>query len=198
MVRRAPAVPENRALAAHAARFQALLRASTRPRDEDAPEADRRARHRGTGRPAIHWHESDLAEHELPAGSVRMRKLSIPDDIRRFLLTSVPSVPHLEAIVLFLRFRPESLDAAAVARGLYLPPQRVTSVLADLEAAGILEVAPGTGYRYRPRTDEVAGLIERLSAVYAADVVGVTQLIHDAAAKNAQRFADAFRLRKDK
>jgi len=32
---------------------------------------------------------------------------------------------------------------------------------------------------------------------YGSDVIGVTNLIHEQTAKNAQRFADAFRLRKE-
>ena len=123
----------------------------------------------------------------------------VSDDVRRFVLTSIPSVPHLEALVLFQRSPDVRRDATALARALYLPAARTAVVLADLHAIGLL-VPDGDagGYRYRPHTEELAVLVDRLAVAYAADVVGIARLIHDAAARNAQRFADAFRWRKGK
>jgi hypothetical protein len=39
-------------------------------------------------------------------------------------------------------------------------------------------------------------MLDRLAEAYAQDLVMVTRLIHDSVQRNAQRFADAFRLRK--
>ena len=44
----------------------------------------------------------------------------MPDDLRRFILTSIQSVPFVEAILLFMGQAGLSLDAPTVARRLYV------------------------------------------------------------------------------
>lgn len=121
----------------------------------------------------------------------------IPDDVRRFVLTSIPSVPYLEAALLFHEAPQLERHTAEVARALYLKDSAVEELLQGLCAAGVLVQGDGGRYRYAPADDKLALAIERLARAYAADLVGITNLIHDATQKNAQRFADAFKLRKD-
>ena len=119
----------------------------------------------------------------------------LPQDLRRFLLTSIPSVPYLEAVLL-LRAEPQrAWSAGEAARRLYLPEPRAAELLAGLVGAGIA-VAEPAGLRYAPGP-ELAGMLDRLAAHYAADLVGVSDLIHSRVDKKAQQFADAFRIRKD-
>lgn len=121
----------------------------------------------------------------------------IPEDVRRFVLTSIPSVPHVEAALLFHREPRSEQTCAEVARALYLPEQRAAELLDQLCDAGILAVRAQEGfYRFAPRDPALAEAIRRLAETYANDMIGVTHLIHDATGKSAQRFADAFRLRK--
>ena len=56
----------------------------------------------------------------------------IPDDLRRFILTSVPSVPYLEAILLLQRERGAGWTAPLLARRLYLPESRAVELLGHL------------------------------------------------------------------
>jgi hypothetical protein len=124
----------------------------------------------------------------------------IPDDIRRFVLTSIPSVPHLEAALL-LRGQPgEERSVAEVAARLYVPERSATELLKTLCGAGILQCTelPEPRYRYAPKDAALAAAMDGLARVYAENLVGVTTLIHDATQRSAQRFSDAFRLRKDK
>jgi hypothetical protein len=120
----------------------------------------------------------------------------LPQDLRRFILTSIPSVPYLEAVLL-LRAEPErSWSPADAARRLYLPESRATELLAELVSAGVArDESPGC--RYAPATEELAAILDRLAAHYAADLVGISDLIHSRVDKKAQQFADAFRIRKD-
>lgn len=119
----------------------------------------------------------------------------LPQDLRRFILTSIPSVPYLEAVLL-LRAEPQRKWAPAdVARRLYLPEQRTTELLAELVSAGVARSEP-EGACYAP-TEELAAILDRLAAHYAVDLVGVSDLIHSRVDKKAQQFADAFRIRKD-
>ncbi|WP_143171733.1 hypothetical protein [Rhizobacter sp. OV335] len=66
-------------------------------------------------------------------------------------------------------------------------------------AAGILisntDVSPK--YRFQPRDESLHAALRDLAAAYPSDVIAISNLIHDAATRNAHRFADAFRLRKD-
>jgi Mn-dependent DtxR family transcriptional regulator len=120
----------------------------------------------------------------------------IPDDIRRFVLTSIASVPYLEAALLLQREPERSFDSESLARALYIQPRAAQDLLAALHAAGIVR-DEGPGWRYAPRDEALASMLQRLQQTYGKHLIEVTTLIHDVTRKNAQRFADAFKLRKD-
>jgi hypothetical protein len=120
----------------------------------------------------------------------------LPADVRRFILTSIPSVPYLEAVLLLRAESGKDWDAAQLARRLYVPERTGAELLELLRSSGIGEPSAGDGLRYAPNA-ELADLIERLAQVYAANLVGVTDLIHSRIDRRAQQFADAFRFRKD-
>lgn len=121
---------------------------------------------------------------------------SIPDDVRRFVLTSIPSVPFVEAALLLRRQPAAALDTREVAAALYIQEAAAASLLQALCAAGAAQ-CEGDRYRYAPRDERLAAAWDRLAEAYSANLIGVTHLIHDATQKNAKRFADAFKLRKD-
>jgi hypothetical protein len=128
-----------------------------------------------------------------------MTQKDLPDDVRRFILTSVPSVPHLEAILL-LRGEPGvPWSAAAVARRLYLGEANAAGLLRDLAGAGIAGAASEAphAFHYRPATPELGTMLDAVARAYSTNLVGVTDLIHSRVDKRAQQFADAFRWRKD-
>lgn len=129
-----------------------------------------------------------------------MRRAELTEEIRRFILTSVPSVPYLEAILL-LRNDPEAgWDVPRLAARLYVAERQGAEVLAALAAAGIArgeDHGDTTLFRYAPATAELRERLDALAQAYSANLVGVTDLIHSRIDKRAQQFADAFRLRKD-
>lgn len=121
----------------------------------------------------------------------------IPPDLRRFILTSIPSVPHIEALMLLRTAAPARWSAAELARRLYVPPQAAAVVLADLCKSGILRCDEASdAYVYEPGRVVPAELIDRLAALYASQLVEVTMLIHSKLDRKAQQFADAFNFRK--
>jgi DNA-binding IclR family transcriptional regulator len=116
-------------------------------------------------------------------------------DVRRFILTSVASVPYLEAVLL-LRAEPDrSWDAGHLARRLYVAERNATELLAQLRDSGIVAL-DGDAVRYAPAA-ELAGLLDQVAHAYATDLVGVSSLIHSRIDRRARQFADAFRFRKD-
>jgi hypothetical protein len=123
---------------------------------------------------------------------------NIPDDVRRFILGAIPSVPYLEAILLMRGSAAAHWDAASLAAGLYLSEKAADALLEQLHAAGIIEPTSGdkADFRYAPAS-QLRLLIDRLADAYATNLIGVSTLIHSGTGKKAQHFADAFRFRKE-
>jgi hypothetical protein len=126
-----------------------------------------------------------------------MTSSELPADLRRFILTSIPSVPYLEAVLLLRADADQAWDAAQLARRLYVPEQTGAELLAMLRDSRIASDAgtPGT-LRYAPE-GELGELVDQVAAAYAHDLVAVTRLIHSRIDRRAQQFADAFRFRKE-
>lgn len=121
---------------------------------------------------------------------------TIPNDVRRFVLTSIPSVPYLEAALLMRGAAHRSWSVAELAASLYVPERTAAELVDALANAGVARLE-ASRYRYAPRDEALGASLDRLADCYAADLVGVSNLIHDATQKSASRFAAAFKLRKD-
>lgn len=121
---------------------------------------------------------------------------AIPDDLRRFILAKALTVPDVEALLLFRAARDAAFDAAHLASRLYVPEARAGESLAKLAALGAVEQA-GDGWRYAPRSPELAAVLDALETCYSHHLIDVARLIHSTEAKAAQEFADAFRIRKE-
>jgi hypothetical protein len=127
-----------------------------------------------------------------------MTKTPIPPQVRRFVLTSIPSVPHLEALMLLRATAPLRWNAANLASRLYIPPARAGAVLDDLIQAGIALGQPeDQTCCYEARSPDLAALVDQLAAFYSSHLVELTTLIHSRLDRKAQQFADAFDFRKD-
>jgi DNA-binding IclR family transcriptional regulator len=118
----------------------------------------------------------------------------IPDDVRRFVLTSISSVPHLEALLL-LRASPEPWPLTRVAQRLYISDKAAEKLLADLCASGML-VCDADTYRYAPETALMQETVDNVARAYSQNLVAMTNLIHSSVERKAHQFADAFNLRK--
>jgi hypothetical protein len=127
-----------------------------------------------------------------------MGKPSIPEDLRRFVLTSIPSVPFLEALLLMRADPDHAWRRDTLARRLYVREKTAEDLLADLCTARIaVPCQDGGAYRYAPIEAGMRERIDRLADVYATHLVEVTHLIHSSLDRKAQQFADAFKWRKD-
>jgi hypothetical protein len=123
----------------------------------------------------------------------------IADDIKRFILTSISSVPYLEAMLLLRNETATPWDSARLARRLYLSEKAAAALLTELYDAGVVaadEHVPES-YRYSPVSSTLRDMIDKVAEAYAAHLVDVTHLIHSKTGKKAQQFADAFKWRKD-
>ena len=124
-----------------------------------------------------------------------MAEGTIPEDVRRFLLLSIPTVAHLEAMLLLRSAPSHAWPAQSAAARLYISERIAADLLGELHSAGILAAGeePGT-YRFAP-APELATVIDNVALAYARDLVGVTDLIHSRTGRKAQIFADAFKIR---
>ena len=127
-----------------------------------------------------------------------MSETTLPDDVKRFVLTSIPSVPYLEAVLLLRRESDASWTAAQLGRRIYLAEAKASDLLSDLREAGIATTASQAEatYRYQP-APELRQMLDMLARHYSSNLVAVTDLIHSSLDRRAHRFADAFRWRKD-
>jgi hypothetical protein len=123
----------------------------------------------------------------------------IADDVKRFILVSVHSVPYLEALLLLRGESARDWDSKQVARRLYMSEKAASELLSQLYAAEVLVTTEPQGslYRYRPASDELRQMVEQLAQAYSTNLVEVSNLIHSKLEKKAQLFADAFKWRKD-
>lgn len=130
-----------------------------------------------------------------------MDKPSVPEDLRRFVLSSIPSVPFLEALLLMRANPAQAWTGTALAGRLYVRDRVADTLLAELHAAGMIgrtstPDAPAA-YRYQPLDPAMSARIDRLADLYSTHLVEVTLLIHSSIDRKAQQFANAFTWRKD-
>ena len=125
----------------------------------------------------------------------------IPGDVSEFILTNVDSVAQLEGLLL-LRADPGGCwDARMVSLRLYISEKEAFDLLAKLADRGFLKKEKEEGpssFRYEPVSQQMDDMARIVADLYARCLVPVTQLIHTKPSKSVQRFADAFRIRKDK
>ena len=129
-----------------------------------------------------------------------MKQEVLTDDLRR-LIFSIPSVPHLEAILLMRREKGQ-WEAIGLAQRLYLPAERTATILGDLAAAQICrqDDAAVPAWRYQPVTEELDALVGSLERYYSQNLIEVTNMIHAGTRRHSriQEFADAFKWGKKK
>lgn len=129
-----------------------------------------------------------------------MENAPFPEDLRRFVLTSIPSVPFLEALLLLRANPAQQWHATTLAERLYVRERTAHALLEDLARAGMAtrcDAPPDDCYQYMPSSDQLRDRIDALANLYSRHLVEVTMLIHSSLDRKAQQFADAFKLRKD-
>jgi DNA-binding Lrp family transcriptional regulator len=124
-----------------------------------------------------------------------MSDARVTPELRRFILSAFPSVPHLEALLL-LRERDAGWTFAELAARLYVAEAAAARLVGELAEAGLIR-SEGDRAAYAPVREGLRTQVDHLAAIYARNVVAVSELIHSTTERKAFNFADAFRLRKD-
>ena len=121
----------------------------------------------------------------------------LPQEVRRFILTSIPTVPFLEAVLLMRGDTAHPWDAHRLAQALYTRKKVAADLLHELVEAGIAQPEGANTFAYRPATPELGQRLDALAISYSKNLVAVTDLIHSRLERRAQKFADAFRWKKE-
>lgn len=120
----------------------------------------------------------------------------IPQDLRDFILRHIRSVADLEALLLLRSTARESWRTDEIAQRLYIPPEMGADILKNFHTQGLLVQSTPKTYRYEPKSEDLAELVDRVAVTYAKRLIAVTTLIHGNAGSAVRSFADAFRVRK--
>jgi len=121
------------------------------------------------------------------------------EEVYRFILNQIESVPHLEALLLLWNSRPQPWTLENLARRLYVSADVIHALVRDLSRRELIAVEPGPpeGYRYESDSLEKDQLITAVDATYRREVVRVSTMIHSKASSSVREFAQAFRFSKE-
>lgn len=123
--------------------------------------------------------------------------------VEQFLLDSIDTVPHLEALLLIFQSPTIVWTVRDLAARIYVGEKQASGILEDLTRRGLigrvdLPSAPaGASYQYFSKSQEQTELLDKVAQSYRTQLVQVTRFIHSNASGSVRDFARAFRL-KDK
>ncbi len=124
----------------------------------------------------------------------------ISENIQHFLLENIDSIAQWEALLLLQKKPDEEWSVERVANALYISTEEASSLLAQLVRRKILSIAGNKDcvlYQYHPESPELDQLIRQGAGLYSKYLIPITHLIHSKPKNRIQKFADAFKLRKD-
>ncbi len=125
----------------------------------------------------------------------------IPERVRRLVHEHLPSMEHVELLLLFVNADPEPRSATEAARQLQVEVDVTEKRIANLVTSGLIVsemVSPGyERFRFQPSGLALRQSVEDLVEAYRSRPVSLIRVVYERPPESAQRFADAFRLRKD-
>lgn len=114
----------------------------------------------------------------------------------QFIVETIDSVPHLEALLLLWNSRPVQWSAEQMAQRLFVDAQAAERILQDLVRKNLIAVDESKRYGYISE-GEKDQLMAAVDETYRKDLVRLTTAIHTKGPPSVQDFARAFRLKKD-
>ena len=116
-------------------------------------------------------------------------------EVRDFLTRHIDSIVQLECLLLMHGAPNVAWPTQAVADRLYTSEREAADTLGHLTEQGFL-VRAQDGYRFAPRSHELAPLVDIVAQSYRRHLIPITNHIH-AKPRRIRQFADAFKLKKD-
>jgi hypothetical protein len=121
------------------------------------------------------------------------------EQIERFIVDEIDTVPQLEALLLIWNRRPRMWTSFDLARELYVSADFAQEILRYLARHQFVsEAGEKTGcYALHLRSEEMEGMLPALDKVYRRELVRVSNLIHEKTSRALRDFASAFRFKKE-
>lgn len=107
-------------------------------------------------------------------------------------------MPYLEALLLLHSEPDAQWNSKTLSKRLYIAESQAVTLLLQLRNANIVSATTAMDeFFYAPEPATLRDLIGELSLLYSKHLLEITHLIHSKLDRQAQQFADAFKLRKD-
>ena len=121
------------------------------------------------------------------------------EQIDRFLVDKIDSVPQLEALLLIWRNRPRQWSCDQIARDLYISPELAEVELNHLVHQGLILSSPDRPERFSLNLDpeDRPLMLTAVDEMYRRELVRISNLIHAKAPRAMRDFARAFRFKKE-
>lgn len=122
------------------------------------------------------------------------------EEVYRFILHQIDSVPQMEALLLLWESRPKQWPEDEIAKRLYVAPDLARNILQDLVRRRVLAAGAQSPkrYRYESKSEALDHLVEAVVATYRSDLVRVSTFIHTKASSAVRDFAQAFKFTKER
>lgn len=125
-----------------------------------------------------------------------------PQDVavEKFIDEEIESVPHLEALLLLWRSRPQPWTAQEMSAALYVSEAEAAGILQALGRRRLCRTPEGMVdcWIYDEAADKLNELIERVERAYRLELVRISRMIHAKGTPGIRGFAEAFRFKKDR
>lgn len=121
------------------------------------------------------------------------------EQIDRFLVDEIDTVPQLEALLLIWNRRPKTWYCSEISKSLYISQDLAQEVIRHLEQHHLVMKVEGSAGAYVLRTDseEREQMLAAVDATYRRELVRISNLIHEKASRAVRDFASAFRFKKE-
>lgn len=122
------------------------------------------------------------------------------EEVSRFLLNQVDSVPQMEALLLIWETRPREWTSQALAERLYVETEVAKILISPLAQRRLVRVQDSGEklYSWQSVSEEADHLMEKVARAYRHDLIRATSLIHSKASSGIREFARAFKFKKER
>lgn len=119
--------------------------------------------------------------------------------VDRFIVDEIDSVPQLEALLLFWNNRPRVWSSESMAKALYVSSEVAWEILKRLAQRRLISQREENAEEFalNAETPEQQDLLASLDRIYRRELVRISNMIHAKASRGVRDFADAFRFKKE-